>query len=371
MKTKPSNGGIAALLSLLLIMAIAIAGCAGNKAPTAYIDSIVPPEPTQGEGVTFTGHGTDSDGTVVAYRWTSSIDGEIGTSASFTTSSLSVGSHTISFRVQDNNDAWSENVTANVTVAEANQPPTAYIDSIVPDGAAKGETVTFTGHGTDTDGTVVAYRWASDIDGEIGTSASFITSSLSVGNHTISFKVQDNNGAWSEEDTANVIINVFYDFLAKAPEALWYSLTGFLPWPGATNDTRGFACYRTDIMLEDGETYSKVLETHPQWVNNGWIMGDYDITSPIPAGARFKAEVGFVNGATGTDGVKFYVVFYDGTDYYFFPSSGFNATYDGHLDSLDFDLSSIVGKTGTMILEAHAGPSSAQDWAVWVDPSIE
>ena len=121
-------------------------------------------------------------------------------------------------------------------------------------------------------------------------------------------------------------------------------------------------------MLEDGETYSKVLETHPQWVDGGGMMGDYDITSPIPAGARLKAEVGFINGATGTDGVTFNVVFRDGTDLYYI--SYFTATYDGHLDSLDFDLSSIVGKTGTMILAALAGPSAAQDWAVWVDPRI-
>jgi len=123
MKRKLSNKGIAALLSLLLIMAIAIAGCALNQAPTAYIDSIVPGEAAQGEAVTFTGHGTDSDGTVVAYRWASSIDGEIGTSASFTASSLSVGSHTVSFRAQDNNGAWSENVTATVTVTEAIPEP--------------------------------------------------------------------------------------------------------------------------------------------------------------------------------------------------------------------------------------------------------
>jgi len=123
MKKKLSNKGIAAFLSLSLIMAIAISGCTLNQSPTAYIDSIVPGEAAQGEAVAFTGHGTDSDGTVVGYRWTSSIDGEMGTSASFTTSALSVGSHTISFRVQDNNGAWSENVTATVIVTEAIPEP--------------------------------------------------------------------------------------------------------------------------------------------------------------------------------------------------------------------------------------------------------
>jgi len=123
MKGKLSNKGIAVFLPVLLIMAIVIAGCVLNQSPTAYIDSVVPGETTHGEAVAFTGHGTDSDGTVVAYRWTSSIDGEIGTSASFTTSSLSVGSHTISFRAQDNNGAWSANVTATVIVTEAIPEP--------------------------------------------------------------------------------------------------------------------------------------------------------------------------------------------------------------------------------------------------------
>ena len=45
------------------------------------------------------------------------------------------------------------------------------------------------------------------VDGQIGTTAFFSTSSLSVGTHTISFKVQDNNGAWSGEITAQLIVS--------------------------------------------------------------------------------------------------------------------------------------------------------------------
>ena len=60
-----------------------------------------------------------------------------------------------------------------------NEPPVAYIDSISATTVIEGQTVTFTGHGTDVGGTVVAYSWRSDIDGIIGTSATFSTSSLS------------------------------------------------------------------------------------------------------------------------------------------------------------------------------------------------
>jgi len=108
---------VAAIAILLLFPLVAVACCpVENVLPTAYIDSIVPSEATEGEAVTFTGHGTDADGSVVAYRWTSSIDGQIGTAASFNTSALSPGNHTISFKAQDNNDAWSDEVTAQVTV---------------------------------------------------------------------------------------------------------------------------------------------------------------------------------------------------------------------------------------------------------------
>lgn len=70
-------------------------------------------------------------------------------------------------------------------------PPTAYIDSIVPNPAQQGETVTFNGHGTDPDGEIMFYRWESNIDGLLSNLESFNRSDLSVGTHIISFKVYD------------------------------------------------------------------------------------------------------------------------------------------------------------------------------------
>ncbi|MFO8143202.1 MAG: hypothetical protein R6T78_00765 [Dehalococcoidales bacterium] len=89
----------------------------------------------------------------------------------------------------------------------ANVPPVAYIDSILPVEALAGESISFDGHGTDTDGTVVAYRWRSNIDGDLSSKASFETSGLSEGEHIIYIKVQDNNGAWSEEASSNLVVN--------------------------------------------------------------------------------------------------------------------------------------------------------------------
>lgn len=115
------------VLSVLLVCATLFpAGCqfiptASEASPTAYIDSISPQNPTSEDTITFQGHGTDTDGTVVAYRWRSSIDGDLGTQASFS-ATLSPGNHTIYLMVQDNNGNWSTEVSMPVVVTEAEEP---------------------------------------------------------------------------------------------------------------------------------------------------------------------------------------------------------------------------------------------------------
>ena len=148
-----------------------------NNPPTAVIDSISPSPVNAGQSVTFTGHGVDTDGSVNVYEWTSSINGTLSSSSTFSTSSLSAGTHTISFRVQDNGGAWSSPVTSSLTViAPSNNPPTAVIDSISPSPVNAGQSVTFTGHGVDTDGSVNVYEWTSSINGTLSSSSTFSTS---------------------------------------------------------------------------------------------------------------------------------------------------------------------------------------------------
>ncbi|MEZ5336263.1 MAG: hypothetical protein R2741_14065 [Methanolobus sp.] len=127
----------------------------------------------------------------------------------FTTSSLSEGTHTISFSVVDNDGESSEVVTDTVTinaVVVANVAPTASIDSITPKTTTVGEDVTFTGIGIDSDGTISSYLWE-DNGVFLSDKAIFTTSSLSEGTHTISFIVVDNDGESSEVVTDTVTIN--------------------------------------------------------------------------------------------------------------------------------------------------------------------
>jgi len=99
------------LFPIFMILAVAV-GClsvpaASNQPPIAYIDSVSPANAVLGEKVTFTGHGIDPDGSIAAYNWRSTLDGDLSTLASFETSALSQGTHTVWFKVQDVKEEWS------------------------------------------------------------------------------------------------------------------------------------------------------------------------------------------------------------------------------------------------------------------------
>ena len=113
-------------------------------------------------------------------------------------------------------------------------------------------------------------------------------------------------------NTASAADSTFYDFITQASSASWNSGAGRLPFPGSDSDSRGFALHRDNTFpLKDDSTQSRVLETHPQWVSNGWIMGRYPMLT-IPSEAELKVTVGFFKGATGSDGVTFEVQFEEG-----------------------------------------------------------
>ncbi len=180
-------------------------------------------------------------------------------------------------------------------------------------------------------------------------------------------RAQNNAGlwsAWSAEGSFTVEPRVAYDFIEKAPTAYWWSKVGEqLPFPGSLSDERGFACYLTNIQLSDGVVYAKILETHPRWVDHGWISGRYSDVF-VPEKAKLRVKVGIVGGGTAgkvefwageisTTGVWKQVIAYG----------------DG-VKEAEVDLSAYANKTITFILRVGAEGSSAQDWAAWVEARI-
>ena len=51
------------------------------------------------------------------------------------------------------------------------------------------------------------YKWRSSKDGVLSSESTFTKSDLSVGTHTIHFKVKDDQGEWSSEDSSSLVIN--------------------------------------------------------------------------------------------------------------------------------------------------------------------
>jgi hypothetical protein len=120
---------------------------------------------------------------------------------------LQPGTHQITFMIRDSLHHVSAKDTKALTILP-NQAPVAHIDSITPTTQYVGHPVSLTGHGSDIDGTIIAYKWRSNINGVFGALNTITTDSLSVGIHTIFFSVQDDDGIWSPEVQATLTIFV-------------------------------------------------------------------------------------------------------------------------------------------------------------------
>jgi len=152
------------------------------------------------------------------------------------------------------------------------------------------------------------------------------------------------------------------DLIPLASQATWRSGAGVLPFPGNDGDSRGFALIRDSThVLEDG-TVDTVLETHPEWVADGHIVGEFQLREPIIKGDHLWASVGLLGGAGGE--VEF-VVSAGGQEL-----DRLTDGADGRLKDFDVDLSAAQGSRSVEII-VRAGASSGQDWAVWRDLRIE
>jgi len=163
-----------------------------------------------------------------------------------------------------------------------------------------------------------------------------------------------------------------YDLIENASQAKWSNDAAgkiSLPFGGEATDKKGYVRYLKNAILEDGHSYTKVLQTHPEWKNHGMIQGIYD-SVVIPANSKFLAKVGFQQGSDQTDGVTFKV-----TVMPFLMGPGIvvaskECFYDGTLDTIEADLKPFANQTVRIIIQVEAGQSSNKDWAVWAEAYI-
>lgn len=166
------------------------------------------------------------------------------------------------------------------------------------------------------------------------------------------------------------VISSGFDFYSQAPSAVWISGAGNLTFGGPDTNASGFVMYRDGAKLESGATLTKVLETHPQWINDGVITGRYPAYTVV-TGERFTAKIGFLaqaDGTCGTGNVKFQLNYKEAGVVK--PLGEWQKSCDGTLKSIEVDLTALAGKTVEFVLAVLANGPAAQDWAVWVNPQI-
>jgi hypothetical protein len=204
--------------------------------------------------------------------------------------------------------------------------------------------------------------------GPVGSSGTMLVTLTATTNYTLTAI----NAVGMAYVTVSVIVtgggggSVAYDFVEQAPTAYWWTIISssvvVLPFPGATSDT-GYANYQYNIKLNDGNTYTRVLQTHPQWVNNGFISGKYTGVY-VPPGAKLRIKVGLINGAAAGN-----VVFNIGK-FGAVATINTGVAYADGVKVVEADLSAYAGQTIDFVLNVNANGTSAQDWAAWAEAKI-
>ena len=180
------------------------------------------------------------------------------------------------------------------------------------------------------------------------------------------------------EITVPDIRGVMLDFLAEAKNADWgggvepvdFAGAGHVDivFGGPDTDANGFAMIKDQVTLETGKTSSKILETHPKWENNGYIVGKYPAYMVGP-GDYVKAQLGFIalsDGSCGAGDVIFEIHYILDDDLGTRERLGkWSKTCDGQLQSIEVDLADLKGETVHFYLVVLADGPSDQDWAIW------
>ncbi|UAY51322.1 PKD domain-containing protein [Ferruginibacter albus] len=183
---------------------------AANAAPTAnagLAQTIQLPTTS----VSLSGNGTDADGSIASYAWTKLSGGTAtitsASSAATTVTGLVQGTYQFVLTVTDNQSAAAKD-TVTVTVKAANAAPTANAgtDQTIQ---LPTNNISLSGSGTDADGTIASYTWATLSGGSAtitdASSATTTVSNLSQGVYQFVLTVADNQGATTND---TVLINV-------------------------------------------------------------------------------------------------------------------------------------------------------------------
>ena len=226
-----ASTGVSGLVAGTYTFQLTVTDGAGKTATDAVTitvnPAVVPGPPSANAGadqtitlptssVTLTGSGSETNGTIVSYKWTQ-ISGAntstitASTSASTTVTGLVAGNYIFQLTVTDNSGVTATDVvTITVKPAIVPGPPSANAgaDQTI---TLPASSVTLTGSGSETNGTIVSYKWV-QINGPntstitASTSASTTVTGLVAGNYVFQLTVTDNSGI-TATDVMTVTVN--------------------------------------------------------------------------------------------------------------------------------------------------------------------
>ena len=237
--------------------------------PLAYIDNILPNPTVVETPVSFEGHGEYEgipDSSITSATWQTNRSG--GTTlhtcstspCNFVNDSLEMGQHLISFDVEALGSLTSPETTE---VLKVNTLPLASITLVESTGEKYGvvkavkwkddefdlfhDPIKFVGQAVDLDGMITEYEWESDRDGVFGNKPIVSYNNLSLGIHTISFRVKDDNEMWSNTATKKVEV-------MKPPTLLVHGLcdsASVWKWDEDEKVGNGYQIHRMSISPND------------------------------------------------------------------------------------------------------------------------
>lgn len=158
-----------------------------NKPPTANITAPTGSSFGVNEMITFTGTGSDPEGSTVTFSWNMG-DGKSYTGDNIKHAYTQTGDKTVTLYVSDGTNTTS--VTKSITITGVNSPPTASITAPTGNTFYAGESISFVASASDPDGDPLTYTWNMG-DGNLK-SGSNISHSYSLSNdYTVTLSVSD------------------------------------------------------------------------------------------------------------------------------------------------------------------------------------
>ena len=201
----------------------------------------------------FTASANDAEDGLISndLLWSSNLDGPIGNGATFTTSTLSVGTHIITASVTDSDNVPATDALSIIILPDPNIPPIADAGAEQTYFGSNTSVLLDGRNSEDPDGEIVEYLWALEDGTQIGNGPVIDWLNTGAGTFRVELTVTDNKNATSTDETLITVV----------PDGTAAGVTPLLV--GADVSVSQRHTQQTPIATHDGNIYLTVIEPGP------------------------------------------------------------------------------------------------------------